>query len=131
MLVKVLLLRRAGKRLPADAVRAQPALVGWIRLFSEPGLRLNRADRVAVLQMPDNRSAELYDAQLTQWDGRGMILNGEERVPTAGAARKFERYRQAWWCRPIEVADAVTRKAALPYEPPQEDAGETDWIDNL
>jgi hypothetical protein len=128
MLVKVLLLRRSGQRLSAREVRAQPALAGWIRLFSEPGLGLNRASRVAVLQMPDRRSVELYDAQLTQWDGRGMILGGEERVSTAW--RKFERFKQAWWCRPMDAADALTMKA-LPHEPSPEDAGETDWIDNL
>ena len=131
MLVKILLLRRTGHRLSADDVRAQPALVGWIRLFTEPGLGASRTDRVAVLQMPGGRSAELYDAQLTQWDGRGMILGGEERVPARGTGRKFDRFKQAWWCRPIDGADSVTRKAELNYEPPQEDAGETDWIDNL
>lgn len=126
MLVKVQLLRESGERLAASTVRARPALVGWIRLYGDP-VRLERSDRVAVLQLPDGRSLELYDAQLTQWDGRGMILGGEERIPTAW--RTFDRHRQAWWCRPIDVGDVVARRA-LPG-PPAEEAADSGWIERL
>ena len=129
MLVKVLLLRHAGERLSAGDVRSRPAYVGWIRLFGDPGMQLDRADRVAVLQLPEGRLLELYDAQLTQWDGRGLILSGEERV-AGGAGRRFERHRQAWWCRPIETREAVAF-AASPDAPALEDASETAWINNL
>lgn len=131
MLVQVRLLRRSGERLSAGDVRSQPPLVGWIRLFGAPGLRLERSDRVAVLQLPDNRSLELYDAQLTQWDGRGMILGGEERVP--GAGRKFERHRQAWWCRPIEAAQVAEVAASRASSPPPllEEPSDSAWINQL
>ena len=129
MLVKVQLLRHAGVRLPANEVRSQPVRVGWIRLYGGSGMQLDRAERVAVLQLPEGRLLELYDAQLVQWDGRGLILSGEERIPgTAG--RRFGRHAQAWWCRPIEARDA----AALAGSPPPlalEDATESDWINSL
>jgi hypothetical protein len=129
MLVKVQLLRHAGERLPAREVRLRPLHVGWIRLYGGVGLQLDRTERVAVLQLPEGRLLELYDAQLIQWDGRGLILSGEERV-AVGGGRRFERHRQAWWCRPIDPRDAVA--AAAPPPPLGiEDAGESAWIDGI
>ena len=128
MLVKVQLLRHAGERLRASDVRSRPALVGWIRLYGGLGI-LDRAERVAVLQLPDGRLLELYDAQLIQWDGRGMILSGEERMSGAGP-RRFERHRQAWWCKPVDARDAGAGPA-LPGAPGIEGASESDWINNL
>jgi hypothetical protein len=87
-----------------------------------------------VLQLPEGRLLELYEAQLIQWDGRGLILSGEERV-TGRGTRRFERHRQAWWCKPIDVRDAGA--AATPSATPSaktlaiEDATETDWIASL
>ena len=129
MLVKVQLLRQAGERLPASEVRSRPPLVGWVRLYGGAGMPLDRADRVAVLQLPEGRLLELYDAQLVQWDGRGLILSGEERTTGAGG-RRFERHRQAWWCKPIDVREAgpvaaPSRTLAI------EDAVESDWINSL
>ena len=129
MLVKVLLLRQAGERLPAREARLRPTLVGWIRLYAGSGMQLDRADRVAVLQLPEGRLVELYDAQLVQWDGRGMILSGEERT-TAPGARRFERHRQAWWCRPVEARDAASALVA-PKSLALEDQSESDWINSL
>ena len=129
MLVKVQLLRQAGERLPASEVRSRPPFVGWIRLYGGVGLQLDRAERVAVLQLPEGRLLELYDAQLTQWDGRGLILSGEERTTSPGG-RRFERHRQAWWCRPIETREAVAF-AASPDAPALDDASESAWINNL
>ena len=129
MLVKVQLLREAGERLAAGQVRARPAFVGWIRLYDDPASPLDRSLRVAVLQLPEGRLLELYDAQLTQWDGRGMILCGEERT-TGHGARRFERHRQAWWCKPIDVRDAVAMPT-LPQPPLLEGGSESDWINNL
>ncbi len=129
MLVKVQLLRQAGERLPASEARSRPPFVGWIRLYGDAGMQLDRAERVAVLQLPQGRLLELYDAQLTQWDGRGLILSGEERTTGAGG-RRFERHRQAWWCKPIESRDA----GAMPVSPKTlaiEDATESDWINGL
>ncbi len=129
MLVKVQLLRQAGERLPAREVRSRPPFVGWIRLYGDPGMQLDRAERVAVLQLPEGRLLELYDAQLTQWDGRGLILSGEERTAGTGG-RRFERRRQAWWCKPIEAREAgaaATPSKALAIE----DATESDWINSL
>ncbi len=129
MLVKVQLLRQAGERLPASEVRSRPGLVGWIRLYGGAGMPLDRADRVAVLQLPEGRQLELYDAQLVQWDGRGLILSGEERMAGAGG-RRFERHAQAWWCKPIDVRDA-TAVAAPPQALAIEDAMDSDWINGL
>ena len=129
MLVKVHLLRHDGERLPAGDVRARPMHVGWIRLFGDPGNTLDRAGRVAVLQLPEGRQLELYDAQLIQWDGRGLILSGEERTLSAGS-RRLERHRQAWWCKPVDSGESI----ALPIMPKSlalEGGSETDWIDNL
>ena len=129
MLVKVQLLRNAGERLGAGEVRARPAFVGWIRLYAGAGMQFDRAERVAVLQLPEGRLLELYDAQLVQWDGRGMILSGEERTVDSGR-RRFERHRQAWWCKPIDARDV----AAVPAPgklPAIEDATETDWLDRI
>ena len=127
MLVKVQLLRHAGERLGAGDVRARPAFVGWIRLYGGTSLQLDRDERVAVLQLPEGRQLELYDAQLVQWDGRGMILSGEERTV---AGRRFERHRQAWWCKPIDARD-VAGVPAPGKMPAIEDATETDWLDRL
>ena len=129
MLVKVHLLRQAGERLPAREVRSRPPLVGRIRLYGDAGMQLDRAGRVAVLQLPEGRLLELYDAQLTQWDGRGLILSGEERTAGTGG-RRFERHAQAWWCKPIEVRDAAAL-AAAPRALAIEDAADSDWIDSL
>ena len=129
MLVKVQLLRQAGERLPASEVRSRPPLVGWVRLYGGAGMPLDRADRVAVLQLPEGRLLELYDAQLVQWDGRGLILSGEERTVGAGG-RRFERYAQAWWCKPIDVRDA-TAVPAPPRALAVEDATDSDWINGL
>ena len=129
MHVKVQLLRQAGERLPASEVRSRPPLVGWIRLYGGPGMQLDRADRVAVLQLPEGHLLELYDAQLVQWDGRGLILSGEERAVGAGG-RRFERHRQAWWCKPIEVCD-TTAAPALPRAHAIEDATASDWLNGL
>ena len=129
MLVKVQLLRQAGERLPAREVRSRPPFVGWIRLYGGAGMQLDRAERVAVLQLPEGRLLELYDAQLTQWDGRGLILSGEERTSGPGP-RRFERHRQAWWCKPIDVRDAVSAPAA-PRSLAIEDQSESDWINSL
>ena len=127
--MKVQLLRHAGERLPAGDVRSRPAFVGWIRLYGGHGMQLDRVERVAVLQLPEGRLLELYDAQLIQLDGRGMILSGEERTTGTGP-RRFERHRQAWWCKPIDVRDVT---GAPPPErlPGLEDASESDWLDNL
>ena len=129
MLVKVQLLRQAGERLPASEVRSRPPFVGWIRLYGGPGMHLDRAERVAVLQLPEGRLLELYDVHLTQWDGRGLILSGEERTTGTGG-RRFERHRQAWWCKPIDVRDAAA-VPALPKVAGVEDASESDWINSL
>jgi hypothetical protein len=129
MLVKVQLLRQAGERLSASEVRSRPPFVGWIRLYGAPGMQLDRAERVAVLQLPEGRLLELYDAQLTQWDGRGLILSGEERPPGTGG-RRFERHRQAWWCKPIDVREA-SAVAASPKALAIEDATESAWINSL
>ena len=129
MLVKVQLLRQAGERLPASEVRSRPPLVGWVRLYGGAGMPLDRADRVAVLQLPEGRLLELYDAQLVQWDGRGLILSGEERTVGAGG-RRFERHAQAWWCKPIDVRDA-TAVPAPPRALAVEDATDSDWINGL
>ena len=130
MLVKVRLLRHAGERLGAGEVRARPAYVGWIRLYAGVGGPLDRDERVAVLQLPEGRLLELYEAQLVQWDGRGLILSGEERV-TGHGTRRFERHRQAWWCKPIDVRDVGAAAAAPAKTLAIEDATETDWIANL
>jgi hypothetical protein len=129
MLVKVQLLRGAGERLPAGDVRAQPTLVGWIRLYGDPGNALDRSVRVAVLQLPEGRLLELYEAQLIQWDGRGMILSGEERMMNAGS-RRVERHRQAWWCKPVDARDAVAMPT-LPNPSQLEGASDSDWINSL
>ena len=129
MLVKIQLLREAGERLSAREVRSRPVSIGWIRLYDYPASPVDRSMRVAVLQLPEGRLLELYDAQLTQWDGRGMILSGEERT-TGHGARRFERHRQAWWCKPIDVRDAVALPA-LARQPLLENGSESDWIDNL
>ncbi len=129
MLVKVQLLRQAGERLPAREVRSRPPFVGWIRLYGDPGMQLDRAERVAVLQLPEGRLLELYEAQLIQWDGRGMILSGEERTLDAGS-RRLARHRQAWWCKPIDVRDAISLPT-LPKPPALEGGSESDWINNL
>lgn len=129
MLVKVRLLRQAGERLPASEVRSRVAFVGWIRLYGGVGMPLDRSERVAVLQLPEGRLLELYNAQLIQWDGRGMILSGEERMPGTGP-RRFERHAQAWWCKPIDVRD-VTSVPAQHKTVGIEDATESDWINNL
>jgi len=129
MLVKVQLLRESGVRLPAREMRLRPAFVGWVRLYGDPGAQVDRSVRVAVLQLPEGRHLELYDAQLIQWDGRGMILTGEERVPVAGT-RRFDVHRQAWWCKPIDVQEAVA--APLSPEPlALELQNESDWINSL
>ena len=128
MLVKVQLLRHAGERLRASDVRSRPAFVGWIRLYGGLGI-LDRAERVAVLQLPEGRLLELYDAQLIQWDGRGMILSGEERTSGPGP-RRFERHRQAWWCKPVDVRDAASAPAAT-RSLAIEDQSESDWINSL
>ena len=129
MLVKVQLLRHAGERLGAGEVRARPAFVGWIRLYGGTSLRLDHDERVAVLQMPEGRQLELFDAQLVQWDGRGLILSGEERTAASGR-RHFERHRQAWWCKPIDARDVAAVPAAG-AAPAIEDTTETDWLDRL
>ena len=129
MLVKVRLLRHAGERLPASEVRSRVAFVGWIRLYGGVGMPLDRTERVAVLQLPEGRLLELYNAQLIQWDGRGMILSGEERMAGTGP-RRFERHAQAWWCKPIDVRDV----GAVPAQHKAlgiEDVTESDWINNL
>jgi hypothetical protein len=124
MLVKVQLLRQAGQRLAAGEVRSRPAYVGWIRLYPGAGGPLGADERVAVLQLPEGRLLELYDAQLIQWDGRGLVLSGEERV-TGRGTRRFERHRQAWWCKPIDVRDVAPAPATI------DDASEIDWIASL
>ena len=129
MLVKVHLLRHAGERLPAGDVRARPMYVGWIRLFGDPGNTLDRAGRVAVLQLPEGRLLELYDAQLIQWDGRGLILSGEERTLSAGS-RRLQRHRQAWWCKPVDSREAIALPI-LPKPPALEQGTDSDWMDNL
>jgi hypothetical protein len=131
MLVKVQLLRQAGERLEAGEVRSRPPYVGWIRLYPGVGGPLGRdeRERVAVLQLPEGRLLELYDAQLIQWDGRGLILSGEERVTGLGM-RRFERHRQAWWCKPIDVRDVAPAPQA-PRTLALDDASETDWIAGL
>jgi hypothetical protein len=129
MLVKVHLLRQSGQRLPAGEMRSGPGLVGWIRLYRDPGSQLDRSVRVAVLQVPDGRLLELYGAQLIQWDGRGMILSGEERTLDS-RSRRLECHRQAWWCRPIDARDAVAMPPAAPV-PLLEDQTESDWIGSL
>jgi hypothetical protein len=129
MLVKIHLLRQAGERLPAGEMRSRPAYIGWIRLFDDPGSPLDRSVRVAVLHLPEGRQLELYDAQLIQWDGRGMILSGEERSTGVGT-RRFERHRQAWWCKPIDVRDVAP--PAMTRDPlALENQSESDWINNL
>ena len=129
MLVKVQLLRDVGVRLPAREMRRRPAHVGWIRLYDDPGRPVDRSVRIAVLQLPEGRQLELYDAQLIQWDGRGMILTGEERAPVPGT-RRFDVHRQAWWCKPIDVQEAT----ASPHSPQPlalELQSESDWIESL
>jgi hypothetical protein len=129
MLVKVHLLRHAGERLSAGVVRSRPMLTGWIRLYGGLGMQIDHAERVAVLQLPEGRLLELYDAQLVQWDGRGLILNGEERT-TGGAGRRFERHRQAWWCKPVDASDP--RPIAPPFQPLAiEDTSDSDWINSV
>ena len=128
MLVKVHLLRQAGERLPANEMRARPAHVGWIRLYGDPGSHVDRSVRVAVLQLPEGRQLELYDAQLIQWDGRGMILTGEERSTGIGM-RRFECHRQAWWCKPIDARDVVP--PAMEPQPLALEQSESDWINSL
>ena len=129
MLVKVRLLRHAGEHLPASEVRSRVAFVGWIRLYDGVGMPLDRTERVAVLQLPEGRLLELYGAQLIQWDGRGMILSGEERMAGTGP-RRFERHAQAWWCKPIDVRD-IASVPANPKAIGAEDVTESDWINNL
>ena len=128
MLVKVQLLRHDGERLPAREVRSRPASVGWIRLYGGLGIQLDRAERVAVLQLPEGRLLELYDAQLIQWDGRGLILSGEERWPAAARALRtpppglvVQAHRRARCrrrrCRAARARDRGRRGERLDQQP--------------
>ena len=58
-----------------------------------------------------------------------MILNGEERSMGTGE-RRFERHRQAWWCRPVDARDAASAPA-MPRALAIEHQSESDWIDDL
>jgi hypothetical protein len=99
MLVNVVLLRRLGEPRPPRELRAEPGLVGTIRLYREPGGRVGQWNRVAALALPQGRSLELHEARLTRWDVRGLVLCGEERAWKA--RRTCVAHPQAWWCRPL------------------------------
>ena len=52
---------------------------------------------------------------------------GEERTAASGR-RRFERHRQAWWCKPIDARDVAAVPAAG-MAPAIEDTTETDRLD--
>jgi hypothetical protein len=115
MLVKVILLRHEGVSLAADSVQQQTGVVGTIRLRREPGGRVGEWRRQAILSLPHGQALELHAAQLVRWDERGLVLAGEEQQ---WHRRECKRYRQAWWCRPVDAAGG--RERADPIDEDEE-----------
>jgi hypothetical protein len=112
MLVDVVELRRDGKRLPAEVVRAAQPVRGILQIHdARPGMRWWRpgAERplLAGLLRPgsfDYVLAPLDRARVVKIDSRGMLVVGLQEKKHFN--RDIGVERQAWWVRVVVTSEA-------------------------
>ena len=105
MLVDVVLLRSAGKKLPRESL-PQPVrgelslLVDWAAPPGRPDL----SRRVPLAVLSGKPALWLYDVSVRRIIGDSMLITGGEvGTDSRGAAAWVP---QAWWCRLVRIAPA-------------------------
>lgn len=104
MLCVVYVLRREGRKLPAEVVRNRPA-VGWLQLDQHP--QKAYPERVARLLKSEGSDVDLVQmmvhAHVRRINRGGLLIFGQEEQT---------RYRephlpQVWWCMPGPLDDTT------------------------
>lgn len=102
MLVQALCLRRLGRRLSPEALRAAVPLEGQLRMVDNYYEGRDGRGRQICLLMPPTGTVpplvELYSAKLIRIEARGILIAGVEE--TWDRKRKVE-YRQTLWAWPL------------------------------
>lgn len=106
MLVDVLELRRHGKRLSEDQLRAAPPVRGWIDMDElHPMWVANkmRAPLRVMLLDPGGAARKVLEpldhARVFKIRRGGLLIFGQQEVRARG--RVYEEFRQAWWVRVV------------------------------
>lgn len=102
MLVQALCLRRLGRKLPTELLRAAVPLVGQLRMVDSYYQGRDGRGRQICLLMPQSGAVpplvELYSARLLRIEARGILISGQEEF--WDRKRKVE-YRQTLWAWPM------------------------------
>lgn len=102
MLVQALCLRRHGRKLPTEVLRAAIPMEGDLRLIdSYYGGRDGRGKQLCLLvpQCGEVRTlVELYSARLVRIETKGILIAGEEEV---WDRKRVTKYRQTLWAWPV------------------------------
>ena len=96
MLVDVVVLRAAGKKLPRNALL--PPFRGELSLaveYATPPFRPDLRARMPIANLAADVFLRLYDVRLRKIDGMSLVLVGGEEGPS-------DWLPQAWWCRLVE-----------------------------
>lgn len=113
MLVDVVQLRHAGRKLPGDVVKAAPAVRGELRIStSRQGFRGGPAEPHQVAELTSRENGmlsyllpSLIDARVTRLDASGLVLVGTEHRPEGP-------FPQAWWCRHVSAVKSLCAPSA-------------------
>lgn len=97
MLVSVYLLRHKGERLPLEDASTKAPYRGYIRITREPGGRVGRWQRTALLMAAPSSTNVIIQlhrvAEPVLWDERGLLLAGSEYE---WDRKRQTTHRQSW-----------------------------------
>ena len=121
MLVDVVEMRRAGQRLPREAIELLPRTRGLLTIGTRTS-RLPaadpRAELIAILYAMGGQDEHawaleaLRHARVATVRNGAMLVVGEQRLYRP-EPRHYNVYRQAWWVLPVgQHRDALARPAA-------------------
>lgn len=113
MLVDVVPMRSAGRRLPREQLRSHVPLRGELQIVMVRsfGQRSCLASLVRPGSIIDQLLPRLEQVQITRLSGESFVLVGIED----GGYRKVARpFRQSWWCRAVGSAPRAPTAASGP-----------------
>ncbi|WP_225785495.1 hypothetical protein [Xenophilus sp. Marseille-Q4582] len=102
MFCTLYILRRDGKKLPVDEVRAA-GIAGWLWMGQNPKLRFPRTDAIFQPRQAGEHPLMLQYAHVKRIEAGGIMIYGQDETSPQNAY-----IRQTWWLVPSSFGSTPT-----------------------